>query len=93
MDRNQIFDIAAGPDRRSALAHHRQHVRVLRWLQRVPLRHRAEDQRELVDRRQGRHRSDHTASEAAHDYRIVGEGWRGTQTFAYPPLKEDWTVQ
>ncbi|MEV4166338.1 hypothetical protein [Nonomuraea dietziae] len=36
---------------------------------------------------------DHTASEAAHDYRIVGEGWRGTQTFAYPPLKEDWTVQ
>ncbi|MFB9533479.1 hypothetical protein [Nonomuraea roseola] len=36
---------------------------------------------------------DHTASEAAHDYRIVAEGWSGTQTFAYPPLKEDWTVQ
>ncbi|MEV0585230.1 hypothetical protein [Nonomuraea sp. NPDC050310] len=33
------------------------------------------------------------ASEAAHGYRIVGEGWRGTQTFAYPPLRKDWTVR
>ncbi|MEW9547030.1 hypothetical protein [Nonomuraea sp. NPDC050783] len=36
---------------------------------------------------------DHTASEASHDYRVVGEGWAGTQTFAYPPRKESWTVQ
>ncbi|MEV4798525.1 hypothetical protein AB0K18_00820 [Nonomuraea sp. NPDC049421] len=35
----------------------------------------------------------HTADEAAHDYRIEGEGWRGSQTFAYPPSKEDWTVR
>jgi hypothetical protein len=38
----------------------------------------------------GRH---HTASEAAHDYRVVGEDWAGTQTFAYPPRKEAWSVQ
>ncbi|MFI7054287.1 hypothetical protein ACWDOR_16195 [Streptosporangium canum] len=38
----------------------------------------------------GRH---HTASEATHDYRIVGEDWADTQTFAYPPRKEDWSVQ
>lgn len=33
----------------------------------------------------------HTASEAAHDYHIIGgieEPWGGTQTFAYPPLEE-----
>ncbi|WP_345400374.1 hypothetical protein [Nonomuraea salmonea] len=36
---------------------------------------------------------DHVADEAAHDYRIEGEGWRGSQTFAYPPSKEDWTVR
>ncbi|MGJ6969184.1 hypothetical protein ACSDR0_45570 [Streptosporangium sp. G11] len=36
---------------------------------------------------------DHTASEAAHDYRVVGEDWAGTQTFAYPPRKEDWNVR
>ncbi|MGW6500165.1 hypothetical protein [Nonomuraea angiospora] len=36
---------------------------------------------------------DHTASEAAHDYRVVGEDWAGTQTFAYPPRKEAWSVQ
>ncbi|MEU6782257.1 hypothetical protein ABZ912_23900 [Nonomuraea angiospora] len=38
----------------------------------------------------GRH---HTASEAAHDYRVVGEDWAETQTFAYPPRKEAWSVQ
>ncbi|OUC90870.1 hypothetical protein CA984_35865 [Streptosporangium minutum] len=38
----------------------------------------------------GRH---HTASEATHDYRIVGEDWADTQTFAYPPRKKDWSVQ
>ncbi|MFI7133591.1 hypothetical protein ACIBQ1_48500 [Nonomuraea sp. NPDC050153] len=37
----------------------------------------------------GRH---HTASEAAHDYRVVGEDWAETQTFAYPPQKEHWSV-
>ncbi|MFI7644374.1 hypothetical protein [Nonomuraea sp. NPDC049400] len=36
---------------------------------------------------------DHTASEAAHDYRVVGEDWADTQTFAYPPRKEDWSVE
>ncbi|MBE1582858.1 hypothetical protein ACFPOI_59490 [Nonomuraea angiospora] len=36
---------------------------------------------------------DHAASEAAHDYRVVGEDWAGTQTFAYPPRKEAWSVQ
>jgi hypothetical protein len=36
---------------------------------------------------------DHTPSEAAHNYRIVGQTWSGTQTFAYPPLRDDWTVQ
>ncbi|MFI6742689.1 hypothetical protein ACIBI9_58170 [Nonomuraea sp. NPDC050451] len=35
----------------------------------------------------------HTASEAAHDYRVVGEDWAETQTFAYPPRKEAWSVQ
>ncbi|MET7338539.1 hypothetical protein [Nonomuraea sp. NPDC005650] len=34
----------------------------------------------------------HTASEAAHDYRVVGEDWADTQTFAYPPQKENWSV-
>ncbi len=33
------------------------------------------------------------ASEAAHDYRIVAEGWADTQTFAYPPREEDWSVE
>jgi hypothetical protein len=28
---------------------------------------------------------DHKESEAAHDYRITGQGWVGTQTFLYPP--------
>lgn len=36
---------------------------------------------------------DHTASEAAHDYRVIGEDWADTQTFAYPPRKEAWSVQ
>ncbi|MEV0353695.1 hypothetical protein AB0H88_48775 [Nonomuraea sp. NPDC050680] len=36
---------------------------------------------------------DHTASEAAHDYHIVAEGWAGTQTFTYPPREEDWRVE
>ncbi|MFI6920188.1 hypothetical protein ACIBIZ_09550 [Nonomuraea spiralis] len=36
---------------------------------------------------------DHTASEAAHDYRVVGEDWADRQTFAYPPRKEDWNVR
>ncbi|MBB5781918.1 hypothetical protein [Nonomuraea jabiensis] len=36
---------------------------------------------------------DHAAGEAAHDYRVVGEDWAGTQTFAYPPRKEAWSVQ
>lgn len=36
---------------------------------------------------------DHTASEAAHDYRVVGEDWADTQTFAYPPREESWSVQ
>lgn len=35
----------------------------------------------------------HTASEAAHDYRVVGEDWAETQTFTYPPRKEAWSVQ
>ncbi|WP_049558291.1 hypothetical protein [Nonomuraea sp. SBT364] len=35
----------------------------------------------------------HTASEAAHDYRNVGEDWADTQTFAYPPHPEDWNVE
>ncbi|MFI6297805.1 hypothetical protein ACIBEJ_39865 [Nonomuraea sp. NPDC050790] len=36
---------------------------------------------------------DHAASEAAHDYRVVGEDWAEVQTFAYPPRKEDWNVR
>jgi hypothetical protein len=36
---------------------------------------------------------DHTASEAVHGYRIVGQGWEGTQTFVYPPREEDWDVE
>ncbi|MFI6908065.1 hypothetical protein ACIBKY_42860 [Nonomuraea sp. NPDC050394] len=36
---------------------------------------------------------DHAASEAAHDYRVVGEDWADVQTFAYPPRKEDWNVR
>lgn len=36
---------------------------------------------------------DHTASEAAHDYRLHGEDWAGTQTFAYPPREEDRNVR
>ncbi|MEU7857595.1 hypothetical protein [Nonomuraea sp. NPDC049141] len=36
---------------------------------------------------------DHTASEAAHDYRIVAQGWADTQTFTYPPREEDWRVE
>ncbi|WP_436761376.1 hypothetical protein [Streptosporangium sp. V21-05] len=35
----------------------------------------------------------HTTSEAAHDYRVVGEDWAGPQTFSYPPRKEDWDVR
>ncbi|MFF3438789.1 hypothetical protein [Streptosporangium sp. NPDC002721] len=35
----------------------------------------------------------HTASEAAHGYRVVGEDWAGPQTFSYPPRKEDWRVR
>ncbi|GAA3221150.1 hypothetical protein [Nonomuraea helvata] len=35
----------------------------------------------------------HAASEAAHDYRIAGEGWTGPQTFTYPPREEDWRVE
>ncbi|MEV4109911.1 hypothetical protein [Nonomuraea sp. NPDC049695] len=35
----------------------------------------------------------HAASEASHDYRIVGEGWTGPQTFAYPPREEDRRVE
>ncbi|MGW4476609.1 hypothetical protein ACWENQ_43710 [Nonomuraea sp. NPDC004354] len=34
----------------------------------------------------------HAASEAAHDYHIVAQGWADTQTFAYPPRKQDWRV-
>ncbi|MBT2229868.1 hypothetical protein [Nonomuraea sp. NEAU-A123] len=36
---------------------------------------------------------DHTASEAAHDYHIVAQGWADTQTFTYPPREEDWRVE
>ncbi|MEV1244890.1 hypothetical protein ACIBO2_41690 [Nonomuraea sp. NPDC050022] len=36
---------------------------------------------------------DHTASEAAHDYRIVAQGWADTQTFTYPPREEDRRVE
>ncbi|MFG1956997.1 hypothetical protein [Nonomuraea sp. NPDC049028] len=36
---------------------------------------------------------DHTASEAAHGYHIVAEGWAGTQTFTYPPREEDRRVE
>ena len=36
---------------------------------------------------------DHTASEAAHDYHVVGQGWADTQTFTYPPREEDWRVE
>ncbi|MEV6154672.1 hypothetical protein AB0L53_30430 [Nonomuraea sp. NPDC052129] len=36
---------------------------------------------------------DHTASEAAHDYHIVAEGWADTQTFTYPPREEDRRVE
>lgn len=36
---------------------------------------------------------DHTADEAMHGYRIVGQGWLGTQTFAYPPRTEDWNIE
>ncbi|MFC4013284.1 hypothetical protein ACFOY2_39075 [Nonomuraea purpurea] len=36
---------------------------------------------------------DHTASEAAHNYQIIRQGWADTQTFAYPPDKEDWRVE
>ncbi|MGW0807666.1 hypothetical protein [Nonomuraea sp. NPDC002799] len=36
---------------------------------------------------------DHSASEAAHDYRVAGQDWADTQTFAYPPRKEHWRVQ
>ncbi|MGW0479271.1 hypothetical protein [Nonomuraea sp. NPDC003214] len=35
----------------------------------------------------------HASSEAAHDYGTVGEDWADTQTFAYPPRPEDWTVE
>ncbi|MFC4121717.1 hypothetical protein [Nonomuraea zeae] len=35
----------------------------------------------------------HTASEAAHGYRIIGQGWADNQTFAYPPREEDWRVE
>lgn len=33
------------------------------------------------------------ASETAHAYRITGQGWQGHQTFAYPPLRTDWTIR
>ncbi|WP_433518098.1 hypothetical protein ACQP2T_22680 [Nonomuraea sp. CA-143628] len=36
---------------------------------------------------------DHAASETAHDYRIVAQGWADTQTFTYPPREEDWRVE
>ncbi|MFG1948458.1 hypothetical protein [Nonomuraea sp. NPDC048826] len=36
---------------------------------------------------------EHTASEAAHDYSNVGEDWAESQTFAYPPRREDWDVR
>ncbi|MFC4013286.1 CPBP family intramembrane glutamic endopeptidase [Nonomuraea purpurea] len=32
-------------------------------------------------------------SEAGHNYQIVRQGWADTQTFAYPPDKEDWRVE
>ncbi|MFI9552149.1 hypothetical protein [Nonomuraea endophytica] len=35
----------------------------------------------------------HAGSEAAHDYRVVGEDWADVQTFAYPPRREDWRVR
>ncbi|HUR07626.1 MAG TPA: hypothetical protein VM347_34145 [Nonomuraea sp.] len=36
---------------------------------------------------------DHTASEVAHDYHIVAQGWVGAQTFTYPPHEEDQRVE
>lgn len=36
---------------------------------------------------------EHTASEAAHDYHIVEQGWADTQTFTYPPREEDRRVE
>ncbi|MFC5821620.1 hypothetical protein [Nonomuraea harbinensis] len=36
---------------------------------------------------------EHPAGEAEHAYRNVGEDWADTQTFAYPPRKEDWRVR
>ncbi|MFI6476974.1 hypothetical protein ACIBH1_03505 [Nonomuraea sp. NPDC050663] len=35
----------------------------------------------------------HAVSEVSHDYRVVGEDWAGTQTFAYPPRAEDRSVR
>lgn len=36
---------------------------------------------------------EHAVSEVSHDYRVMGEDWAGTQTFAYPPRAEDRSVR